>query len=270
MAGVTLRFTRLSPFGVEVHRDLAEPLGPSEAYHFGELLHKHGLIVARGQTLSMERQRALCSLLGPILDRAGEAGVMSNEPGGPAASALAWHSDAAYTEEPFDALSLHALDVVDDASSTLFVDARAAWKGLPDELRAILNGREQEMISPHYTRLAERSCERPNPEAMKRAVRPCTIIHPRTGEPCLWVSALQTARLLGMDWEDSRTILRRVFASFYAPDAVFEHRWRTGDALFWDNIALQHMRENLENAGPRRLQRVIVGTGRVAPHMAQA
>ena len=49
---------------------------------------RFALILARGQALTMERQREVCGLLGPILDRQGETGYMTNEGGGPAAAAL--------------------------------------------------------------------------------------------------------------------------------------------------------------------------------------
>ncbi len=265
--GVTLPFRLMSPFGVEIEHDLSQPFAPSEAYHFRQLFAQHGLLLARGQNLSMERQKELCSLLGPILLREGENGYMSNEQGGYAASELTWHADAAYTEHPFDALSLHALDVEDDASSTRFVSAEAACDTMPATLREMLDGCEQEMISPHYTMLAERTCERRNPDAMRRGILPAIRENPHNGRRCIWVSEMQTARLLGMDWEESREVLRAVYDYLYAPEGVFEHRWRKGDIIIWDNIALQHARGNVEGVGPRVLQRVIVGTEGVAPHI---
>jgi taurine dioxygenase len=193
---------------------------------------------------------------------------MRNEGAGLSASELAWHADAAYTEHPFDALALHALDVVDEASSTRFISAELAWDALPPELQTRLEGCEQEMISPHYTQLAGRTCDRRDPEAQKRGVRPAVQVNPYTGRKCLWVSELQTARLLGMGAEESRELLHRVFDAIYAPERVLEHRWRNGDVVFWDNRALQHMRGNLEAVGTRVLQRVIVGTQGAVPHLA--
>jgi taurine dioxygenase len=265
---VTLRWRALAPFGAEIERDLDEPFGPSEAYHFRELLKEHGLLLMRGQRLSMQRQRGICAMIGPILLRAGEGETMTNEGGGPAASELTWHADAAYTEHPFEALSLHALDVVDGASSTRFVHAGDAWDRLPADLREHLAGRAQAMVSPHYSRLAARTCDQPQGDALVRATRPTVLRHPATGRDCLWVSELQTAGLIGMDETESRSILHRVFAALYAQDAVFEHRWRTGDLIVWDNIALQHSRGNLAGVGRRVLQRVIVGSEGVAPHVA--
>ncbi len=263
-----LAWRALSPFGVEIDRDLAAPLTEDETGQLRCLLRDHGLVLARKQELSMQRQQEICALFGPILLREGENGTMSNEGGGPSASALNWHSDAAYTDHPFDALSLHALDVVDDASSTCFVSAESGLERLPGELRQVLEGRSQEMIAPHYTVLGETTCDRRDPPAQKRGVMPAIYRNPHTGRDCLWVNAMQTARLLDMAWEDSRELLHAVYDRLYAPAAVLEHRWRKGDIVIWDNIALQHARGNLEDVGNRLLQRVIVGTEGVAPHIA--
>ena len=258
----------LSPFGVEILRDLSRPFTSEEEDQFRDLFNRHALILARGQALSMERQREICGLLGPILDREGETGYMTNEGGGPAAAALRWHADAAYTQHPFDALSLHALDVVDDASSTVFVSAEDAADSLPASLAARLEGREQEMIAPHYTMVAERTCDQRNPEAQKRGIMPTFYTNPHNGRRVLWVSEMNSVQLLGMEWEASRDLLHEVFGHLYDKSRVFEHRWRKGDIVIWDNIALQHERGDLNAVGKRLLQRAIVGVAGVAPHIA--
>lgn len=262
-----LSWRGLEPFGVELDHDLARPFSSGQAEELRGLFRDHGLILARGQSLTMERQREICALFGPILLRDGENGYMTNEGGGPSASELNWHADAAYTEHPFDALSLHALEVVEDASSTRFVSAEAVFAELPEELRGLLEAHRQEMIAPHYTLLAERTCDQRDPRAQKRGVMPAVYVNPHNGRRCVWVNAMQTARLLDMDWQDSRAALHAIYDRLYAPANVFEHRWRNGDIVIWDNIALQHARGNVEGVGNRLLQRVIVGTEGVAPHV---
>src|SRR5205085_2115079 len=56
----------LAPFGVELMCDLAAPFSPAQEDRFRDLFNTHGLILARGQSLSMARQREICGLLGPI------------------------------------------------------------------------------------------------------------------------------------------------------------------------------------------------------------
>lgn len=262
-----LKWRPLEPFGAEVFANLSAPLSPEAEVELIALLNDRSLILARGQSLAMERQRAICALFGPLLLREGENGYMTNEAGGPSASELTFHADAAYTPHPFDALSLHALDVVDDASSTRFVSAERGYDRLPEPLRARLDVLDQEMIAPHYTELAGRTCDRRDPQVQKRGVMPAVRTNPHNGKRCVWVGEMQTAHLLGMDWEEGRALLHWVYDHLYAPDNLLEHRWRNGDIIIWDNIALQHARGNVEGVGRRLLQRVIVGAEGVAPHV---
>lgn len=266
-----LNWRALSPFGIEMDHDLAQPLTARQVDRIVQLLWQHGLICARGQRLTMERQQELCRLFGPVLIRPGETGYLSTEAGNSASlSELSWHSDAAYTNAPFDAIALHAVDVVDGASSTCFVSAERALDDLPAPLRQCLEGRRAEMISPAYDALAGWTCDRPNPTAQKRGEQSAIDVNPHNGRAYIRVGALQAARLLDMGWEESRALLHDVYDHMYRPAEILEHSWHNGDFVVWDNIALQHMRGPLNECGKRVLQRVIVGTEGVAPHIPLA
>jgi alpha-ketoglutarate-dependent taurine dioxygenase len=263
-----LTWRQLEPFGAEIDRDLGEPFDERAAARFVRLLHDAGLILARGQKLSMERQRQVCALAGPILLRSGENGYLSTINASAASlSELRWHSDGAYTETPLDAIALHAIEVIAGASSTCFIHAQDVLVSLPPDLRRRLQDRQTEMIAPSYDSIGLRTCDRPNPQAQKRGVRPAILVNPHNGRDCIWVNEMQTARIVGMPWEESRDLLTEVYDHVYQPAHVYEHRWCNGDFVMWDNIALQHMRGALQNCGPRVLQRVIVGTEGVAPHV---
>ena len=267
----TLQWSPLAPFGVEVRDDLAKPLTPGQERHLRELVWEHGVVVARGQDLSMDRQRQLCAVLGPILLREGESGYMANDTGHDASvSPLSWHADAAYTDAPFDAIALYAVDVVDDASSTRFVDASAGLDRLPPALRRRLDGARVEMISPGMDMLAGRTCDSRDPVALKRGEQPVIQRNPHNRRDVLWVSELQTARVLGMDWAEGRDLLQTVYDALYRPECVLEHSWRNGDLVIWDNIGTQHARGNLSGCGRRVLQRVIVGTSGVIPTIPES
>lgn len=267
----SLKWRALEPFGVEIRHDFSRPLSETQAEQLVGLLWEHSFVLARDQSLSLERQRELCSLAGPILIREGETGYLSTAGGvDVSTSALSWHADAAYTAAPFDAISLHAIDVIADASFTAFVSAEKALRELPAELRHLLADRTLEMISPGFDALSGRTCTRRDPFAMQRGERPAIRTNPHNGRECIWASELQTARILGLEWEESCEVLNRVFAHMYRPQNVLEHRWRNGDLVIWDNIALQHRRGSLAECGKRVLQRVIVGKEGVAPHVSRA
>jgi taurine dioxygenase len=258
----------LKPFGVEVDHDLSAPLSEPQARRLVGLLWENGLILARGQRLSMERQQDLCALAGPILLRQGETGFIAADPDIEATvTELSWHSDAAYTRAPLDVISLYAVEVADEASSTRFVSAQDALDKLPPALRERLEGRSVEMISPSMDALGGRTCDQPDPPAMKRGRMPAIYRNPHNGRDCVWVSELQASRILGLDWEESRDLLHAVFDHLYQPAHVLEHRWRNGDLIIWDNVALQHMRGSLRDCGVRILQRAIVGMEGVTPNI---
>lgn len=255
-----LRWRALAPFGVEIDCDLSEPSTPGRTARLAELLAKGGYILARGQALTMEQQTALMEPIGPIVRRPQENGYISTDLGAPSSrTELSFHADAAYTDAPFAAISLHAVDVVDDASATRFVNAERAYATLPEALRARLDATCAEMISPRLEGVGVRACDSRDPAVTERAKFPAVRLNPRTGRPCIGVSEMHTAKLAGMSWEDSRALLGKVYAHLYATENATEHRWRRGDIVLWDNLTLQHARSSLEGAGRRVLQRVVAG-----------
>jgi taurine dioxygenase len=256
----SIRWRPLAPFGAEIDIDLARPLSPEAVDQLTRLVWDSGMVIARGQALSMARQRELLALLGPILLRSGETGYLSAGNGqAPSVAELKFHADAAYTDHPFDALSLRAMDVVDGASSTRFVNAETAFVTLPAALREHLETHRVEMISPHFETLSTRTCDIREPRAMRRSEYPGISVNPNTGRECIRVSEMHAARVLGMSWEESRALLHAVYEHLYAADKIYEHFWHRGDIVIWDNNALQHSRGSLAHVGTRVLQRVIVG-----------
>jgi taurine dioxygenase len=257
-----LRWRALAPFGVELDHDLGAPLAGAARARFYALFREAGLIVAQGQALTMEQQTALMTPIGPIIRRPQENGYISTENDPKSGrTELSFHADAAYTDAPFAAIALHAVDVVDAASGTRFVSAERAWRTLPVALRDRLESATAEMVSPTLDGVGIRACEMRDPPATQRAELPAVRINPRTGRPCIGVSEMHAARLLGMDWEESRSLLSAVYDHLYAPENHFEHRWRVGDLVLWDNLTFQHARSSLQGVGRRVLQRVVAGVG---------
>ena len=255
-----LRWRTFAPFGVELDADLAEPMSAATANCFVDLLYAHGLLVARGQSLSMDRQTALMQLIGPIVRRPQENGYISTDNDEQASrTELSFHADAAYTNAPFAALSLHAIDVVNGASSTRFVNADRAYATLPPALRDRLDTAGADMISPTFEGVGVRASEIPDAKASLHAEFPAVRVNPRTGRHCIGASEMHTARLLGMPWEESRDLLGAVFDHLYADANTVEHFWNVGDLVVWDNLTLQHARGSLMGVGRRVLQRVVAG-----------
>lgn len=252
------------PIGVRVDFDLAGPMSPEDRKTFRDLFFEHSLLVFRDQKLSAERQTELCSLLGPIpRGSASEGGAVHQIAldGALGATELVFHSDFAFDEEPYVGVSLHALDVAPaDLSSTDFVSGQQAFESLPEHLRELVSGTSAEHVFP--LRTDRESGERPSTD-FPRSSHPVVWSHPETGRPVLFVSKQTTTRIEGMSAAESRATLTELFDHLYRSEAVYSHKWRTGDAVFWDNRALQHARPDQAGVLRRTMQRVVIGRGTV-------
>ena len=212
----------------------------------------------RNQALSHPRQIEFLSSFGPpLLNPQDGVGYISNQPGkgGLGSGELAFHSDLAFSPEPFLGISLHAVDVEDERSSTKFVDSCVSYSALPAALQARLQGLHA--LHVFAVDMSSRNSE-DVPEDMPRAVHPLVMEHPRTGEPILYMNLNQTARIVELEPEESLELIDELFDRMYQPENIYEHRWRMGDFVMWDNLACQHARGEVSNVGARTLQRAVL------------
>ncbi len=245
----------LAPFGMEIDLRLEWPLPAGFEQRFVELFDRHKLVVFRNQSLDEHDQVRLLENLGRVLGAHGEYREISSD-GALGSGPLTWHSDLAFTQEPYKIISLHAVDVNDGESWTAFANGVEAAAALPDDLAGTIADREAvTVIAPIQT---HRAIGYDAATDIAHQVRPVVIPHPRTGEPVLYVSDMQTSRIEGMDQASSDATLAALFAQLYADDRILRHTWNNGDLVIWDNIALQHARCDLTGMTPRRLQRIVV------------
>jgi taurine dioxygenase len=249
-----------STFGVEVERDLSTPLSEEEQEHLRALYDEHYLLVFRGQYgLSLEAQSAVMGVLDSVLPR--DAPIVSNvrEDGVLGTTPIGFHSDNSYTAEPVHGLSLLAIDVVDGASSTRFANGVAAYASLPDDMREQIESRSAvHVLVTYYS--SDRNLDGNLSLDRPHASHPIVMVHPRTGDRLLYVTALAATRVEGLSTEDSEALLTKLFERLYTTSNVYEHVWHMGDLVIWDNVALQHARGEVSTVGNRTLQRVSTGT----------
>lgn len=255
MADTQWELRPLVPFGIEIARDLAKPLDESDQAELRALMARHKLLLFRNQSFEEAAQVAVLSALGRVLGSRGEYREISSD-GNLGAGPLAFHSDLAFTEEPFKYLSLHALAVNDGESWTDFASGTRVLEPMAPDLRARLEGHEARTVISLVQ--SHRAVAYDNPAFLPQQVRPSIIPHPNTGEPILYISEMQAARIEGLAQADSDALLAELFAALYAPGNVYRHHWHNGDFVIWDNIALQHARCDLAGMVPRRLRRVAV------------
>jgi taurine dioxygenase len=229
----------------------------------------HRLLVFRDQHLEPRHQAAFASWFGPLERTTPKRQQLGDGPSEPVhyisnrvpgASAgdgeLVFHSDSATRRYPIRAVTLFAEAVPSRGGETLFADAVAAWRTLDPRLRERVGALE----AVHAFDYDSESKPTAAPGQLNgySATHPVVMPHPLTGEPVLYVNRGQTWRLAGLDDAASDELLAALWDHVEAPERRYVHRWRVGDLVIWDNVALQHARTRFDPAEARTLRRVVV------------
>lgn len=253
-------------FGAEVSGlDPTIPVDEHSCSVLRDLFDERGLLVFRDLDLGHREQLWISKMLirqEHVPDRPGTAQVddnfyVSNRRMDSAApfGRLQFHADTMWADQPFEVLSLYGVDVEQPSVPTVFVNEAHAWATLPDELRARVEGLSAlhtagEVRRGDLSDLLVSTVERP-PSTVQPIARP----HPRTGETVLYVSEQMTKEVVDLSSDESERLLEELFAHLYDPARRWEHQWRKGDFVVWDNLAMQHARPNVVTEGPARTLR---------------
>ena len=151
-----------------------------------------------------------------------------------------WHTDSSFRQNPALASVLSARTIPGVGGETEFVSMRAAWNRLPESLRAKLaisyawhsyahsrgkidpalaSQREQDSLPPACWRMRWRN--------------------PVNGRDALYIAS-HTYAIEGMPDADALALIDELTAIATAPGHSYQHVWRNGDFVMWDNRATMH------------------------------
>jgi taurine dioxygenase len=168
-----------------------------------------------------------------------------------------WHTDMSYLDEPPTASVLRAVEVPDEGGDTSFLDMHAALAGLPDELRAAIEGRAINHASSHDST----GGLRPGAEAVSDvaeapgARHPAIRTHPESGRCALYLGRRSNAWVVGLPVGESEALLDRLWSHCCRDAYAWRHRWRPGDVLAWDNRCTMHKRDAFDPSARRLMHR---------------
>lgn len=255
-------------FGSEVRGlDINAEIDGETARFLQELFDERGLLLFREPDLAYGAQMRLSHLLigreppeeSPEPSRKPYYVSNKEEGGGAPFGRLLFHSDGMWQKEPFQLLSLYAVELVPPIAPTLFASTTSAWETLPDDLRARLEGL-------HVEHGHDATYERGGTDddvlvstfdEDESTITPIGHRHLRTGTTMLYASQMMTKRIVELRPAESEALLDEVFAHLYSPQNTLEVAWHDGDLVLWDNIALQHARPNVTVEGPVRTLRKV-------------
>ena len=239
-----------------------------------------GALLFRGLDIDFAWQDRLCRMLigddspGATETRK-EMHVSNKEDDGLAPNGrLMFHADMMWHEEPFQVLSLYAITTEPGSARTMLTSTANAWQTLPEDLRKQIEGKHaRHQTGQAYNRGGDDLLV-PQRDVEVSTIKPVPQIHPRTGKPLLYTSQQMTHNIVELPDDESEALLLKLFDHLYSPDMVYEHEWRDGDLLVFDNITMQHSRGNVERDGPTRtLRKVIAPMPKIkaeAPRYARA
>jgi taurine dioxygenase len=87
---------------------------------------------------------------------------------------------------------------------------------------------------------------------------PIVRTHPDTGRKALFVNRLMTDHILDVPRAESDRLLESLFDHQEQRRFVYEHVWRPGDLILWDNRCSLHARTDFDPHERRLLRRVAI------------
>lgn len=153
-----------------------------------------------------------------------------------------WHTDVTPAINPPAASVLRADVVPEYGGDTQFTNLVAAYEGLSEPIRDLLDG----LYAEHrYGASFARKGGSFNSSVIAKnplvAHHPVVRVHPTTGEKSLFVNDGFTSRLLGLHPEESAALLSYLLAHVTKDAYTVRFRWEPGSVAFWDNRVTSHL-----------------------------
>jgi taurine dioxygenase len=252
--------------GVDLREDLDDEV-------FGEILqawHDNLILLLRDQQLEEDDQVRFAERFGPLATIHTPQFVRSHpavmlisnirEDGKPIGALpdgeMQFHSDQCYKERPAMGSMLYALEVPSLGGNTLFANAYKAYEALPDSVKRRLEGRKALHAYDYDTGATKRDSR--NLDGAPCYAHPAVRTHPATGRKALYVNRLMTVQIEGLPPDESDELLEMLFEHQENPEFIYEHIWRPGDLLMWDNRCTLHARTDFSPDERRMLRRVTI------------
>ncbi len=237
--------------------------------------HQHQVILLRGQTLDDQDLIAFSRRFGDLdwapvqetgrrfVEGLPEIYIVSNvkqngEPiGSLGAGEAVWHTDMSYLEKPPMASTLYALEVPPSGGNTSFCSMYAVYQALPPELKRRIAGLKIKHDGTYNSGGFLRQGVTPtdDPRISPGAVHPLVCTHPDTGRQMLYLGRRRNAYLAGLELAESEALLDELWRFVERPEFAWEHVWRVGDLVMWDNRCTMHRRDPFDDATRRIMHR---------------
>ncbi len=273
---MTMTITPLSDaLGADVKGiDLSRQPDAETAAEIRAALAEHIVLLFRGQDFMPDDQIRFASCLGPVANRdlpddyvipmssTETPGIsfvsnIRDETGTPIGvipdGEMWFHHDTSYKEIPDRATMLYSISTpAGGGGQTMWTNMYKAYDSLPNEAKGALAGRKALNV---YDYALTEQVEFSRLNDVEHATHPAVITHPVTGRRALFVSRLMTVRIEDMGKMESDALLKTCFEHAERREFIYQHPWRPGDFIVWDNLACSHARTDFPSSERRLLRR---------------
>jgi len=265
--GITVR--PLSPaLGAEISGFDLRNIDTTTAKEILDAWHQYLVLLVRGQSISDDDHINFTKIFGEI-DPAKFTGpegrpeimLISNirEDGKPIGALpdgeMEFHIDRLHQKVPSAGAVLHAIEVPAEGGNTLYLNMYLAYETLPAETKKRIEGLEA--VSFYDYSATKRVDSQVSPDTPS-AVHPVVRIHPVTKRKSLFVCGLMTDHIVGLPKEESRKILSELYKHSEQSGFVYEHKWKVGDIIIWDNRCTMHARTDFDFSARRLIKRIAI------------
>ena len=149
-----------------------------------------------------------------------------------------WHSDQSYDVLPSRATVVTAVELPASGGSTWFKNTYKAYETMPDTLKVRIEGkrgvfgyvagRKHPSFSAH-AHLTQEAAE------AAFVTHPIARTVPMTGRKAIYANGICCSGVADMSETEGDALLDEVYDWLDRPEFTYEHRWRLGDTIIWDN-----------------------------------
>ena len=250
--------------------DLRRPLDDQTFAQILSAWHQHLVILLRNQELTEEDQVRFAERFGPpavihttqYIRTHPAVMLISNirEDGKPIGALpdgeMQFHTDQCHQERPAMASMLYAIEVPSVGGNTLFANGYKAYETLSPEIKRRIEGRKALNAYDYHTAAMKRGTRLA--QGVPFYIHPVVRTHPATGRRALYVNRLMTVRIEDIPEAESDELLQLLYDHQERRDFIYEHVWRPGDLLMWDNRCTLHARTDFSPGERRLLRRVTI------------
>jgi taurine dioxygenase len=271
----------LSPaLGAEVTGvDLGAPLDDRTVEAIEDALDEHLVVVLPGQTLTPQAFVNFARGWGRpephVIDQfhhpeAADILILSNvrrdgKSVGLEDAGTYFHTDYSYLEVPSRCTMLYAIQMPLGVNfGTTWANQRRAWEDLDPAMKTRIDG----LIGRHHygnrdnldetTRTVASPLTSGQKAKMNWVRHPIVRVHPRTGRRTLYSVSGSSFGIEGMDDAAAVKLLDELKAHATQPKYLYQHPYRVGDVVIWDNCCLLHSAPLPDRETARTLWRITV------------